>query len=63
MSKNKSYYDEYKRLVKFIEMVEAHTENWDELCTCGNHAVHEEDCTTMNLRKDTEYALYGTRSK
>jgi hypothetical protein len=52
---------ENKRLWKFVEMLEHYTENWDQLCNCGNHGSHHEDCDTVSLRKDCHFAMYGVK--
>jgi len=64
MQKSKSYYDEFKRAVAFISMLESHTDDWDELCDCGlDNDIHKKDCRTMNLRVDCHYAVYGEKFK
>jgi hypothetical protein len=63
---SKSYYEEYKRLAEFVEMVSDNTQEWDDLCDCPcndglSDGNHDPKCRTMNLRKDENYAWNGVR--
>lgn len=62
---SKDKYEERKRLIDFIDMVEAYTESWDDMCDCGckeGYSVsHIKGCQTLNFRSDCHYALTGER--
>lgn len=48
-------YSKYERYSKFIESLEAYTEDYDDFCDCNkleNYPHHNKDCMTIAWRKD-----------
>jgi len=52
----KAYDKEYRKLklyIEFIETLESHTSDWDDLCDCGcEDGIHTKECQTSLIRLD-----------